>query len=97
MTNLETDETVARLMALARKIGTQANIDTINEYPSETTRASFAALESALREALDQGEPVAFIESPHAAIRANPNVRWEPSPHTVTYSIPLFAARKAAP
>jgi len=43
-----------------------------------------------------QQEPVAWIESPYGAIRANPKYRWEKGPTTVTYSVPLYA-HPAAP
>lgn len=42
------------LMALARKACSQANIDTIQEYPSELVVESLEALHSALRAALAQ-------------------------------------------
>jgi hypothetical protein len=40
--------------------------------------------------AAQQQEPVAWIESPYGAIRANPKYRWEKGPTTVTYSVPLY-------
>lgn len=39
-------------------------------------------------------EPVAWMESPHGAIRANPLYRWT-APQSVAWSIPLYAG--AAP
>lgn len=45
-----------------------------------------------LRAAIEQAaEPVAWVESPHGAIRANP-LHKIPVPQSVTWSIPLYAA-----
>jgi hypothetical protein len=38
-----------------------------------------------------QPEPVAFMESPYGAIRANPLYKWTLPPQTVAWSIPLYA------
>ena len=35
-------------------------------------------------------EPVAWMESPHGAIRANPAYRFSPGPHTLSWSLPLY-------
>ncbi len=49
---------------------------------------AIAALRAALAQ---QAEPVAWIESPHGAIRANPLYRMT-APQSLAWSIPLYAA-----
>ena len=48
-----------------------------------------------LAEAAPNTEPVAWIESPHGAIRANPLYRLAPPPQSLAWHIPLYTAPPA--
>jgi hypothetical protein len=43
--------------------------------------------------AAPSAEPVAWIESPHGAIRANPLYRLAPPPQSLAWRIPLYTTR----
>lgn len=57
---------------------------------------AFEALRAALAQPAASGEPVAWIESPHGAIRANRLWKLDPMPpQSVAWSIPLYTAPSA--
>ncbi len=57
--------------------------------------AALAALDAALAEPDAKPEPVAWMESPHGAIRANPLYRIT-APQSLAWSIPLYTHLPAA-
>jgi hypothetical protein len=61
--------------------------DAVGEYIKQFPDRFVSAVD---RELLAQ-EPVAFMDSPHGAIRANPAYKWT-APQSVHWSIPLYAA-----
>jgi hypothetical protein len=44
------------------------------------------------KQALGQGEPVAWLESPYGSIRMNPNMRMDFPPQSLKWRIPLYPA-----
>ncbi len=88
---LDALETLARYENPETKIQVRKPKDggpIVTMYPHKVAFDAAAAIRAAIEQA---EKPVAWVESPHGAIRANP-LHKIPVPQSVTWSIPLYTA-----